>query len=73
MSKNRELAERLMDKLRPRIVDALVELLDAEQGVEDEQPHRVPGISPEGYARAAAAVARWSGGGRKAGKVRRAG
>ena len=71
MSKNRVLAEHLEEKLRPRLVDLLEGLLDAERGHDDEQPHRVPGITPEGYARAAAAVARWNGGSR--GKVRKAG
>lgn len=71
MSKNRVLAEQLVDRLRPRLIDLLEEILDAERGPE-EQPHRVPGISQEGYERAAAAVARW-GIGKSRGKVKRAG
>lgn len=65
-NKNRVLAEQLADRLRPRLVAMLEELLDEERGAEDE-PARVPGISPEGYARAAAHVARWQGKARKAG------
>lgn len=65
---NRELAERLEERLRPRLVALLAELLDEERGAEDEVP-RVPGITPEGYALAAATAARWlSGEGRKRGK-----
>lgn len=64
MSRNRILAEQLADKLRPRLVNLFVELLDEELGSDDE-PARVPGITPEGYARAVAAVARWHTGSKK--------
>lgn len=71
MSKNRVLAEQIVDRLRPRLVDLVAEVLDQERGADDE-PARVPGISPEGYARAAAHVARWQDG-RSRGKARKAG
>lgn len=67
---NRELAERLEERLRPRLVALLAELLDEERGAEDDPVPRVPGITPEGYALAAATAARWQSGtrrGRKAG------
>ena len=75
MSENRILAERLVDKLRPRLVDLLADLLDDErgaEGAEEAMPHRLPGVSEESYQKAAAAVARW-GSGRSRGKVRKAG
>lgn len=62
---NRELAENLADKLRPRLVALLQEALEEERGADDEVVPRVPGISQADYERALAAVQRWSGGGRK--------
>ena len=68
MGNNRVLAEQIVDRLRPRLVDLVAEVLDQERGADDE-PARVPGITPEGYARAAAHVARWQ----SRGKARKAG
>lgn len=66
---NRELAERLEERLRPRLVALLAELLEEERGADEQEVPRVPGITPEGYALAAATAARWlSGEGRKRGK-----
>jgi len=75
MSENRILAERLVDKLRPRLVDLLADLLDDErgaEGAEEAMPHRLPGVSEESYQKAAAAVARW-GSSRSRGRSRKAG
>lgn len=74
MSRNRILAEQLVDKLRPRLVDLVAELLDDERGADgadDAMPHRLPGVSEESYRKAAAAVARW-GSSRSRGRSRKA-
>lgn len=71
MSCNRILAEQLADKLRPRLVNLLAELLDEELGADDAMPHRLPGVSEESYQKAAAAVARW-GSSRSRGRSRKA-
>ena len=68
MSRNRILAEQLVDKLRPRLVNHLVELLDEELGSDDDPP-RVLGITSEEYERALAMAARWNmGSGTRKGK-----
>lgn len=68
MSKSRELAEQLVEKLRPRLIDLVAELLE-ESGAgagaaDDAMPHRLPGVSEESYRKAADAVARWQSGGK---------
>lgn len=75
MSKSRVLAEQLVDRLRPKLIDLLADLLDDErgaEGAEEAMPHRLPGVSEESYQKAAAAVARW-GSGRSRGRSRKAG
>lgn len=64
MGKNRVLAEQLVERITPRLVALLVELLDEELGGQEEQPTRLPGVSPEGYERTLAMVQRWQTGGR---------
>lgn len=53
MDRNRELAARLVDALRPKLVDLIAELLDEERGVteDDGPPPRLPGVSQEDYER----------------------
>lgn len=74
MDKNRERAERLVDALRPKLIDLVAELLDNERGADapPDEPARIDGISQEGYVRAQRTVARWQMAG-KTKKVRKAG
>lgn len=67
MSKHRARAELLVDRMRPKLIDLVAELLDEESGAgaaDGAMPHRLPGVSEESYRKAADAVARWQSGGK---------
>lgn len=73
MGKNRVLAERMAERIMPRLVALLESALDEELGGAQDAVPRVPGISQEGYELAAATAARWQSGGGRARKARKAG